>query len=266
MERMIVTIFNDEKSAYQGMQALKQLHAEGSLALYAAAVIAKDVQGQVSVKQAEDEGPLGTLLGLMTGSFIGLLGGPVGLAVGASAGTLTGSLYDLARVGVSEDFLAEVSQNLTPGKSAVVADVNEEWVTPVDTRMEALGGVVFRRARGEFIDAQIEREIAADQAELAQLKAEYNQALGDAKVKLQAKLEAAQKKFEARRALLNERIDAIEKEGEAKIKSLQEQVARASSKTRASLEQGLAQERADHKARMAKLRRAWQLVKEAALI
>ena len=45
----------------------------------------------------------------------------------------------------------EVSQNLTPGKVAVVADADEEWVTPLDTRMEALGGIVFRRARGEFM-------------------------------------------------------------------------------------------------------------------
>jgi uncharacterized membrane protein len=266
MDRMIVTIFNDERSAYEGMKALRRLHAEGSLTLYAAAVIAKDVEGQVSVKQAEDEGPLGTLLGLFTGSLIGILGGPVGLAVGASAGTLTGSLYDLARVGVSEDFLAEVSQNLTPGKLAVVADVNEEWVTPVDTRMEALGGVVFRRARGEFIDVQVEREMAADQAELDKLRAEYNKAVGDAKVKLQAKLEAAQNRFEARRALLNQRIDAIEKEGEAKIRSLQEQAAKASGEMRANLERRVAQERADHEARMEKLRQAWQLVKEAASI
>lgn len=266
MERMIVTIFNDEKSAYEGLKALKQLHAEGSLTLYAAAVMVKDGQGQVSVKQADDEGPVGTLLGLMTGTMLGLLGGPVGLAVGASAGTLTGSLYDLARVGVSEDFLAEVSQNLTPGKMAVVADVNEEWVTPVDTRMEALGGVVFRRARGEFVDAQIEREIAADQAELANLKAEYNKAVGDAKFKLRTKLEAAQKKFEARRALLNERIDAIDRESEAKIKALQEQAAKATGEIKRNLEQRVAQERANHKARMEKLRQAWQLVKEAATI
>jgi paraquat-inducible protein B len=205
------------------------------------------------------------LFGLFTGSLVGLLGGPVGLAVGASAGTLTGSLFDLARIGVTEDFLAEVSQNLTPGKLAVVADANEEWVTPVDTRMEALGGVVFRRARGEFIDAQFEREIAADEAELAQLRAEYNKGVGDVKAKLKAKLDTAQRKVEARRALLNQRIDAIQKEGEAKIKSLQEQAAKASGEMQTNLEQRIAKERADQKARLEKLRQAWRLVREAAM-
>ena len=266
MDKMIVTIFNDEKNAYEGLRALWALHAEGTLTVRTAAIIAKDVTGRVSVKQDEDQGPVGTFFGLATGSLIGLLAGPVGMAVGAAAGTLSGSIYDLATLGVGDDFLAEVSMNLTPGKVAVVADINEEWVTPLDTRMEALGGVVFRRARGEFIDAAIERELAAERADLAQMKDEYKQAVGDAKTKLKAKLDAAEKKFDARRALLKERIEALELEGEAKIKALQEQAAKAKAESKAKLEERLARERANHKARVEKLHQSWNLVKEAAAI
>lgn len=266
MNKMIVTVFDDEKRAYEGLRALMALHNEGSLTLHAAAVIAKDVTGRVSVKEADDQGPAGTFFGLLTGSLIGLLAGPVGMVVGATAGAATGSIYDLATLGVGEDFLAEVSQNLTPGKVAVVADADEEWVTPLDSRLEALGGVVFRRARGEFIDAQIEREMAADRAELAALKAEYQQSVGEAKAKVKAKLDAAQKRFDARRALIEERIDAFEREGEAKIKALEEQAAKATGEMKAKLEQRIAEARADHKARSEKLHQAWQLVKEAAAI
>ena len=266
MNKMIVTVFNDESGAYEGVKALKELHAEGSLTLYATAVIAKDANGVVSVKQAADQGPSGTVLGLTTGSLIGLLGGPVGLAVGATTGAIAGSLYDLAQLGVGEDFLAEVSQYLSPGKVAVVAEIDEEWVMPLDTRMEALGGLVFRRARGEFIDAQIERESAADKAEIAKLKAEYNQAVGEAKAKLKAKLDAAQNRLQARQDLLKEKIEAIKREGEAKIKSLQEQAAQAKGEMKAGLEKRIAEERADHQLRVDKLSKAWRLVKETAAI
>jgi uncharacterized membrane protein len=266
MDKMIVTVFNEESTAYEGAKALRGLHVEGSLTLYATAVIAKDAKGVVSVKQAADQGPSGTVLGLATGSLIGLLGGPVGLAIGAATGTTAGSLYDIAQLGISEDFLAEVSQYLLPGKVAVIAEVDEEWVTPLDSRMEALGGIVFRRARGEFIDTQIEREIAADKAEIAKLKAEHNQAVGEAKAKLKAKLDAAQNRLLARRDLLTQRMEAIEREGEAKIKSLQEQAAKAKAENRAKLEKRVAEARADHEARVAKLRQAWLLVKEAAAI
>ncbi len=190
-DKMIVVIFDNEKKAYEGSKALKDLHAEGSITLYASAVIVKDASGKVSVKQEDDQGPLGTGVGLVTGSLIGLLGGPAGAAIGAYAGTLGGALYDLAKVGVGGDFLDEVGQQLKPGKAAVVAEVSEDWVMPVDTRMEAAGGVVFRRARGEVLDSQIERDAAALKGEVTELKAENAKANKEAKAKIEAKISAA---------------------------------------------------------------------------
>ena len=266
MDKMIVTIFNDEASAYQGVKALTELDVEGSLTLYASAVITKDAKGAVSIKQSADDGPLGTVLGMATGTLIGLLGGPVGLALGAATGTLAGSLYDIAQLGISDDFLAEVSRHLSPGKTAVIAEIDEEWVTPLDTRMEPLGGIVLRRARAEFIDAQIEREIATDKAEIAKLKAEYNQVAGDAKAKLKARLDAAQGRLEARRHLLEKKLDSVKREAEAKINSLQRQATRTKAEAKARLENRVAEERANHKLRVDKLSKAWQLVKEAAAV
>jgi uncharacterized membrane protein len=266
MDKMLVAVFNDESKTYEASKALRELHAEGSITLYAAAVIGKDARGKVTVKQAADQGPVGTALGLATGGLIGLLAGPVGLAVGSATGTLTGSLYDIAQAGITDDFLSEVSQRLSPGSTAVVAEIDEDWVTPVDTRMDALGGVVFRRARGEFIDTQIEREIAAEQAELAKLKAERDQAVGDAKAKLQAKVDAAERKQQARRDTLNKKISAIKREGEDKLSLLKEQMAKAGRDTKARLETAIDETLHDHEARVDKLSKAWQNLKDAAAI
>jgi hypothetical protein len=132
--------------------------------------------------------------------------------------------------------------------------------------MEAIGGVVFRRGRGEFIDLQIEREIAADKAEFEQLETEYKQAIGEAKTKLKVKVDAARKRYEERRELLLKRIEEIEREGEAKITLLQEQMAKTTGQAKANLDKRVAEERAKHNTRVAKLRQAWQLVKEAVAI
>ena len=266
MNKLIVTIFKDETNAYQGVKALKQLHAEGSITLYASAVIAKDANGAIIVKQAADQGPLGTVLGMATGSIVGLLGGPVGVVAGAAGGTLLGSLYDIAEIGISGDFWAEALEQLSAGNVAVIAEVDEDWVTPLDSRMEKLGGSVFRRARAEFIDAQIEREIAAEKAEIAMLKAEHKQASGDAKAKLKAKIDAAESRLRAQSDRLRKRIEAGKREGEAKVKSLQEQVAQAKGDAKAKLENRIAKERADHELRMDKLGQAWELIKEAARV
>ncbi len=264
MDKMIVVVFDSEKDAYTGVEALRELHNEGSITVYAAAVIAKDPNGKVRVEDAGDQGPAGTALGLATGSLIGLLGGPVGLAVGAVTGAAAGSMYDLAEVGVNSDFVEEVSQALSPDKRAVVAEIDEEWITPLDSRMEALGGTVFRRARAEFIDAQIEREVAAERAELAQMKAEHDQAVGEAKAKLQAKIQAVHNRLQSRRELMHERIEAIKRDDAARMQWLREQAERARGERKAKLDERIAEAHAVHEARARKLNQAWELIREAA--
>jgi uncharacterized membrane protein len=260
---MIVVVFDNEKKAYEGSRALKDLHTEGSITLYAGAVIAKNPDGNVTVKQEADEGPLGTGVGLVTGSLIGLLGGPVGVAIGATAGTFGGMLYDLEQAGVGGDFLDEVGRHLQPGKVAVVAEAYEEWVTPVDTRMAAAGGIVFRWARAEVVDAQIGRDAAAFEAELADLKAEHARANKEAKAKLQAKIDSVKAKLQATQDRAKAAEEATKREMEAKIKSLKEQVAKSQGDAKARLEARIAEVQADHKRRSGKLHQAWELTKEA---
>jgi len=263
MDKMIVVVFDSESKAYEGSKALRELHADGSITLYATGVIAKDAGGKVTVKEAADEGPLGTAVGLITGSLIGVLGGPVGLAIGAGAGTFGGILYDLATVGVSEDFLAEVGARLQPGKTAVVAEVEEEWTMPVDTRMEAAAGVVFRRTVGEVRDALIERDSDALEAELAQLKAEYAQATGNAKVKLQAKMDATKAKLKATHDRAKAALEAARQKMDAKIKTLQEQAAKAKGDAKAKIEARISEVQSEYKRRSDKLKQAWELTKQA---
>src|ERR1700693_2627880 len=86
MDRMLVGVFGNETNAYAGKKALLQLDDEGSIGLYAYAVLAKNADGTASVKQGDDSGPIGSLVGTSLGSLIGLLGVPAGLAMGAMAG------------------------------------------------------------------------------------------------------------------------------------------------------------------------------------
>src|SRR5215470_9405106 len=143
MDRMLVVVFDSESKAYDGKKALLDLDREGSISVYGYAILAKSADGTTTVKQGDDVGPLGTLTGTAVGSLVGLLGGPVGVAVGVAGGSLIGAIADLDNVGVGTDFLSDVAETLMPGKVAVVAEVDEEWTTPVDTRMETLGGVVL---------------------------------------------------------------------------------------------------------------------------
>jgi len=263
MDKILVVGFDSELKAYAGSKALQELQQEGSIDLYAKAMIARDASGKATVKQQGEMGPVGTAVGLFTGSLLGLIGGPVGVAVGATAGMFGGLMYDAANLGVGQDFLAEVEQYLLPGRAAVVAEVWEEWTLPVDTRMEALGGVVFRRSRNEVLDVVIERDVEILNADLDALEAEYNQATGEAKANLQKKMDAAKARLQATQDAIQARIEASQKETDAKIKSLQAQAARESGERKAKREARIAELQADQKRRSDLLKQSWELTKQA---
>ena len=227
MERMLVVVFDNEKKAYEGDSALTQLEREGHLTIYQRAVIVKHAEGTVSVKQADEEGPLGGLTGTAVGSLIGLLGGPVGVAIGAGSGLALGALFDVDNARVGEGFLDDVSKSLTPNKVAVVAEVEEEWTTPVDARMEALGGTVLRRALWEVQKTVDDEETAAMKADLKQLKAEISQANADRKAKLQKKIDQLEAKIDAKIVKTAQRQDAFEARQKAKKDVLKKNAAAA---------------------------------------
>ena len=80
-----------------------------------------------------------------------------------------GAAFDLTREGVDGEFVQDAGARLQPGKAAVIAEIDEQWQVPLDTRMEALGGHVERRTQMQIEDAYLDREIEAAQQELAEL-------------------------------------------------------------------------------------------------
>jgi len=198
MERMLVVVFENELKAYDGSKALNELDAEGSISVHAEAVIKKNDDGTATIKQKGEEFPIKTVGGTAIGALIGLLGGPIGVAVGAVAGTFAGAAWDTNRAGVNAEFLDDVSAKLTPGKWAVVSQVSEEWVTPVDTRMAGLGGTVFRSALKNVEHEQYVRDVAAIKADIAQLTAEQAKSRADQKAKLQLEIDNLNKKLNAK--------------------------------------------------------------------
>ena len=263
MDKILVVVFENEEKAYKGSRALQDLQEEGSINLYAKAVISRDSDGKLQVKQSGEMGPIGTSVGMLTGTWLGLLGGPVGLAIGASAGTFGGMLYDLAHLGVREDFLDEVGKSLLPGKAAVVAEVWEDWTLPVDTKMEAVDGVVFRRTRRDILDDQIESDIITLKAEINELELELERANGETKSNLQAKLDAAMAKMQVTRDGIQARLESSQQETEAKIQSLQQQAIKAEGERKAKIEKRITELQADQKRRGELLKQAGGLIKDA---
>ncbi len=263
MSKFIVVTFPSETAAYEGTRALRELDAEGSLTLYGMAVLAREAGGKIVTKQAADEGPLGFAVGTLVGGLVGLIGGPVGAAMGMGAGALMGGIGDAMDIGIRSDFIEAVSRKLGPGKAAVVAEVGEDWIAPLDIRMQKIGGEVIRQWRSDFEEEQIEKQAEEQRAELAELKEELDRAGADAKSTLKKRIEEVRARVEAANKRAEARQRQLEQEVEAKRKELERQLAAAKADTKARIEKRLAAMKADYKRRSELLKQAWGLTKQA---
>jgi uncharacterized membrane protein len=165
MRNYIAVVFNDQRKAYEGLHALWELDHEEEITVHGAAVIHRDELGEVYVDSKETRPILGTAVGVGIGALLGALAGPAGAAAGAAAsaaaagaaagaatGGLVGGAVDISRADTRAQAGHETRFVLGDGQSAVIAEVSEDWTSPIDTRMSNLGGVVYRRPKSDIED------------------------------------------------------------------------------------------------------------------
>ena len=227
MERMLVAIFDSEDKAHEASRALQRLSDESIIGVYADGIVAKDRDGETTLMKTHDAMPQGTMGGAAMGSLIGLLGGPIGLAVGAVSGFAIGAAADLSRARVGNDFVKDVADALLPGKSALVAQIDEEVTDRVDSSMEALGGRVFRRALWDLEESERDAETAALNADIAQTEAEHAASRVERKAALQARLDTLNKKLRQALARAKASRGARQRDAAAKAERLQEEASDA---------------------------------------
>lgn len=263
MNQMIAAVFDNEYAALEGLRELQELHKEGGVSLYASAIIVKDKTGTVSVRQEADNGPAGTVLGMLVGGLVGVLGGPAGPPIGAYIGGLAGLFFDMGKFGIDLGFFDEVSKALTAGKAAVLAEVEESWTSFLDERLGKHGGTVYRRFRVDVVDDQLIREGAALEATLNALQHDLDDSMANDRAAIERDIGQVKKQIEVTRNQAGERLQQAKAEMSARIKALQDQAGQTSGQTKARIERRMAEVRADFEVRSKKLGQAFKLAKEA---
>ncbi|MBV8432699.1 MAG: hypothetical protein JO029_00290 [Candidatus Eremiobacteraeota bacterium] len=161
MENYVAIVFENDEKAYEGLHALWKLDATNEIEVKGAAVVHRGRDGYMDVATKDTDAGLRTAIGIGLGALLGALAGPIGAAtaaaaatgmgVGAAAGTAIGGMAgltgDLVKADEREQALHETRFVLPRGKSAVIAEVSEEWTMPVDALAKRLGGIVHRRSK-----------------------------------------------------------------------------------------------------------------------
>ena len=142
MSDLIAIAYDSEDKAEEVRLTLIQLQKEHIIELDDAAVIVKNAEGKIKLKQAVDL----TSAGAVSGGFWGLLIGTLflspllGAAVGAAAGAASGALSD---IGVDDDFMKSLGETLQPGTSALFVLVRKVTPDKVLEEVAPYGGTVL---------------------------------------------------------------------------------------------------------------------------
>jgi uncharacterized membrane protein len=155
MADLIAIAYDDEHKAEEVRLALVKLQKEHLIELEDAAVVIKNAEGKVKLKQAVDL----TAAGATSGGFWGLLIGTLflnpllGAAVGAAAGGITGALSD---IGVEDKFMKELGATFEPGTSALFVLVRKVTPDKVLDEIAPYGGTVLRTSLSKDQEAQLQ--------------------------------------------------------------------------------------------------------------
>jgi uncharacterized membrane protein len=156
--RVIVAVFATQNQAYDAARQIQNLDKDGIIQLKRGAITTKDAKGNLTIPDTKGVGAgWGLLGGGLIGGLLGAMLGPVGVAagaaasaaatgavVGAASGGMVGATVDLAEFGLSDDFINDVSTQLHPDETALIAEVDEGSTESVDRIVAMHGGRVYR--------------------------------------------------------------------------------------------------------------------------
>jgi len=189
-ENVVAVQFEQDAEAYEALTRLKELSSQGQLRLTAAALVERDEDGHVEVKEEIGaEQIAGMATGGIVGLLIGIIGGPLGVLIGGATGLMVGSLFDLDDDEGTESVLSDISRSVRVGHTALLAEVHEQSPQVLDAAMAALSGTVVRRS---VFDVEAEMAVANEAQREAKRKAReqlHEQRAAERKEKVQAKVE-----------------------------------------------------------------------------
>jgi len=154
MSDLIVAGFEQQYQADEVLTALVKLQKEHLIDLEDAAIVVKDAEGKVKIKQAMNLVGAGAIGGGFWGLLFGtLLFSPIlGAAVGAAAGALSGKFTD---IGIDDNFIKELGETIKPSTSALFVLVKRATPDKVLAEIKPYNPKILRTSLSADDEAQL---------------------------------------------------------------------------------------------------------------
>jgi uncharacterized membrane protein len=165
MSDLIVVGFKDEFKADEVMSELRRLQSEYLVDLEDAAIVVRNQEGKVKIKQAQELVAAGAVSGSYWGILLSVLFfNPIFALVGAAAGALSGALAD---IGIDDNFMRDLGSTIEPGTSAIFVLVRKSTPDRVLADLSKFEGKVLRTSLSKEDEAKLQAALSKGQPALA---------------------------------------------------------------------------------------------------
>ncbi len=159
MANLVVITFANEDDAGKVRNSLRELQKSGRLSVDDAAVVVKNAEGKIEIKNEVDTG---VKWGAVGGGLLGLLLASVffpvaGIVIGAAGGAAVGALTDK---GIQKSFVKEVAESLQPGNSALFVIGRDADPNAVLAVLRNYEGKVFHTSLSPEDEESLQRALA----------------------------------------------------------------------------------------------------------
>jgi uncharacterized membrane protein len=143
MSNLVAIAYPDRATADDVVATLGRLQTEHLITLEDAVVVTREADGKVKLHQTRKLAGAGAAGGALWGGLIGLIFFVplLGMAIGAATGAATGALTD---VGVDDQFMKNLGEQLQPGGAAVIVLVQRSTPDKVLPEISQFGGEVIQ--------------------------------------------------------------------------------------------------------------------------
>ena len=161
MSSLVVLAFDDMDGAEAMRERMYDFQKRELITLEDAAVVVRKPNGKAKVKQAHSLVGAGALGGAFWGMLIGLifLAPVLGMAVGAVSGALGGKFAD---IGIDDDFIKQVGEEIDPGESALFMLVTDAQTDRVIEELEPYDPQLLETNLSTDDEEKLREEFAAD--------------------------------------------------------------------------------------------------------
>lgn len=155
MSHLIVVGFKDEFTADKALLELRELQKEHLVDLEDAAIVIRNKDGKIRIKQTQEL----AIDGALSGGFWGLLFGFIffnpllGWTVGVLAGAVSGALTD---IGIDDNFIRDLGNTIAPNTSAIFVLVRRATADKVLADLSKFEGKVLKTSLSNEDEAKLQ--------------------------------------------------------------------------------------------------------------